>query len=218
MRGMILAAGRGTRMKHLTDHLPKPLIKVGNRYLIEYSILAMAQAGISEVVINIAYRGDQIKTILGTGAQYGVSIEYSEEIEALETGGGILKALPLLGTDPFIVLSADIITNYPLQTLPAKLSGLAHLVLVDNPAFHPAGDFCLNQSHVYYGQGLTYTYANMGIYRPELFKQATPEKCPLIQLLKPAIQHNHITGEHFNGVWHNIGTEDDLIFANQQGL
>lgn len=217
MRGMILAAGRGSRMKALTNKIPKPLLKIGNRYLIEYAIHALSKAGIHEIVINISYHGDQIKSVLGNGKNYNVSIEYSEEIEPLETGGGILKALSLLGNDPFIVLSADIISNYPLEHLPTKLSRLAHLILVDNPVYRPHGDFCLNQSQVYYGHGEapTFTYANIGIYKPELFNGATFGKFPLIDILKPAIFRNEITGDHFKGVWHNIGTKEDLILASQ---
>lgn len=212
MRGMILAAGRGGRMGHLTDQAPKPLIKIGDRLLIEYSIDNLAKIGVTDIVINVSYRSDQIKSTLGNGARYGVAIEYSEEATALETGGGIVKALPLLGTDPFIVLSADIITDYPLQQLPQNLTALAHLILVDNPAFHPEGDFCLKGTHVCYAAGMTYTYANIGVYRPALFQEINfPHKFPLGALLKQAVMQEKISGEHFSGVWHNIGTEEDLL-------
>ena len=141
---MILAAGRGTRMRHLTENTPKPLIKVNGQHLIEYHIHSLAQAGIKQLVINLAYLGDQIRETIGDGSRYGVSISYSDEGEALETGGGIFKALTLLGPDPFIVVNGDIWTDYDFSELMQRGSSmgnrLAHLVLIDNPAHHPQGD------------------------------------------------------------------------------
>lgn len=210
MRGMILAAGRGSRMGHLTDDTPKPLLRLHGKYLIEYAIESFLRCGIRELVINISYLRDQIKAALGDGEKYGVKIFYSEEETALETGGGIFQALPLLGDDPFIVLSADVISNFPLQNLPKNPVGLAHIVLVDNPPFHPVGDFSLHADHVSLEPPTLYTYSNIGIYRKELFAKCEPGKFPLGVLLKKAVHEQKITGEHFKGTWCNLGTADQL--------
>src|SRR5262245_47836758 len=138
-KAMILAAGRGERMGELTSLQPKPLLRVAGHYLIEYAIANIKRAGISDIVINVSYRADQIKSALGDGKRYGVNIVYSEEKERLETGGGIFQALPLLGNEPFLVYSCDIITNYPLNLLPHQPNGLAHLIMVTNPVYHPHG-------------------------------------------------------------------------------
>jgi N-acetyl-alpha-D-muramate 1-phosphate uridylyltransferase len=210
MRAMILAAGRGERMGDLTKEVPKPLLKVKGQYLIEYALQTLIKAGIQDVVINICYRGEQIKQALGNGARYGINIIYSEEQQALETGGGIFQALPLLGPKPFLVLSSDIISDYPISQLPNQPTGLAHLVLIDNPSFHPIGDFSLNGDKVSLGQSATYTFANIGIYKPELFKDCQPGRFRLGDLLKKEIQNQQITGEYYQGLWHNIGTLTEL--------
>lgn len=210
MRAMILAAGRGERMGLLTAHTPKPLLRVGNQYLIEYSLQTLMKANIKEVVINICYLGEQIKEALGNGERYGIHIEYSEEVEALETGGGIFQALPLLGKEPFIVLSADVITDYSLQKLPKNPQGLAHLVLVDNPPYHANGDFCLKEGKIYCGEKSTLTFSNIGIYRPEFFADCQPGKFRLGSLFREKIKEDALTGEHYSGQWHNMGTPDDL--------
>jgi MurNAc alpha-1-phosphate uridylyltransferase len=210
MRAMILAAGRGERMGALTQTIPKPLIKIAGQYLIEYSLRALAKIKINEVVINISYRGDQIKDALGNGERYGLTIHYSEEKEVLETGGGILQALPLLGKDPFIVISSDIISDYALERLPLEPAELAHLVLVDNPVFHPRGDFCLFGRRIYYGKGHTLTFGNIGVYRPELFADCKPGHFRLSEVLKVQIARQQISGEHYSGFWHNIGTAEQV--------
>lgn len=210
MRGMILAAGRGVRMGALTENTPKPLLKVAGRYLIEYSILALTRIGVRDIVINICYHADQIKEALGDGSRYNANIHYSEEEEALETGGGIFQALPLLGDQPFIVLSSDVITDYPLEKLPQNPEQLAHLVLVDNPVFHPMGDFCLAGSQIYLAIQNQFTFGNIGIYRPELFADCHPGKFRLGDLLKEAVKNSQVTGEHYRGVWYNMGTPEDL--------
>jgi MurNAc alpha-1-phosphate uridylyltransferase len=210
MRGMILAAGRGERMGALTAATPKPLLKVGGYYLIEYSLSALKKAGIHEVIINVCYLGDQIKRAIGDGSQYGLTIHYSEEKEALETGGGVFQALPWLGSDPFIVLSCDVVTDYDLQKLPKNPSGLAHLVLVDNPEYHTKGDFCLTGNKVYCGQQSTLTFSNIGVYRPELFTGCSPGKFRLGSLLRDRILQDKITGEHFKSIWYNLGRPEDL--------
>ena len=216
MRAMILAAGRGSRMGALTAKTPKPLLRVGGQYLIEYALKGLVAAGIKEMVINIAYQADQIRVALGDGTRYGCDILYSQEDEALETGGGILKALPLLGEAAFLVMSADIITDFPFATLPREPAGLAHLVMVDNPPYHPAGDFGLGSEAAWVmAEGAPkLTFANIGVYRPDLFAAATHcqgTAFPLRQLLLPAIARQQISGEYYAGHWHNVGTPEDLL-------
>lgn len=214
MRAMILAAGRGERMGALTEKTPKPLLRVADHYLIEYMINQLARANIREIVINVSYHGEQIKAALGNGDRYGVQLVYSEEVERLETGGGIFKALPLLGDKPFIVLSSDIITDFPLENLSQSPQGLAHLVLVDNPTFHPRGDFGLRHNVIDKQALPTFTFANIGVYRPELFANCEAGYFPLNRLLLPAIQQKQITGELYQGLWYNIGTPDTLQEVN----
>jgi MurNAc alpha-1-phosphate uridylyltransferase len=210
MRAMILAAGRGERMQHLTQDVPKALLRVRGRYLIEYALFSLKKIGIQEIVINVCYKADQIKAALGSGAQYGVTIIYSEEAEALETGGGIFQALPFLGQEPFIVLSCDVISDFRLQNLPEHPEKLAHLVLVDNPRFHPRGDFCLSGNHIYLGNDQTYTFSNIGLYRRELFAECKPGKFRLGDTLKQAILNAQVTGEYYKGFWENLGTPAQL--------
>lgn len=207
---MILAAGRGARMGTLTAETPKPLLKAAGHYLIEYSIFSLLKAGVREIVINVCYRAEQIKHALGDGSRYNATFHYSEEQEALETGGGIFQALPLLGNHPFIVLSSDVITNYPLQNLPAEPNALAHLVLVDNPSFHPRGDFCLQGETLYRAEQNQFTFGNVGVYRPELFANCQPGHFRLGDLIIKEVAASRITGEHYCGVWHNLGTPEDL--------
>ncbi len=214
MRAMILAAGRGERMGSLTANAPKPLLYVAGKYLIEYAIFSLVKAGIKEIVINVSYQAEQIKTALGDGKRYGVTIFYSEEKERLETGGGIFHALPLLGEEPFIVLSSDIITDYPLHQLPQQPEGLAHLVMVDNPPYHPEGDFGLREGRLVMNVQPTFTFGNISIFRPEFFKNCEPGHFRLTTLLIPAVLANQITGEHYRGAWYNVGTPSDLQEVN----
>lgn len=214
MRAMILAAGRGERMGRLTDRVPKPLLRIGENYLIEHVISSLIQANIREIIINVAYRGEQIKQALGEGDRYGVSIIYSEEKERLETGGGVFQALSLLGDQPFIVISSDIITDYPLEKLSRTPPKLAHLVLVDNPPYHPQGDFGLYGSNVDVRAAPLLTYSSIGIYRKELFAGCQPGYFRLTDVLLPAINNGQITGEHYRGTWYNIGTREDLEEMN----
>lgn len=207
---MILAAGRGERMGKLTADTPKPLLRAGGRYLIEYMIEQIKRAGITDIVINVAYRGEQIQQALGNGNQYGVHIEYSVEPERLETGGGIFQALPLLGSDPFLVVSSDVVTDFPLASLPQQPTGLAHLVLVKNPEFHPRGDFGLRDGLLDMNAKPAHTFANVGVYRPELFAACSPGYFPLNKILFPAIREGRVTGEFYQGSWFNIGTPEQL--------
>jgi MurNAc alpha-1-phosphate uridylyltransferase len=213
-RAMILAAGRGERMGELTAHEPKPLLRVGNHLLIEYAIFRIKQAGIHEIIINVSYRGEQIKTALGDGSQYGVKLTYSDEPERLETGGGIFQALPFFGNEPFLVVSADVITDFPLQQLPTVPEGLAHLVMVKNPSYHPRGDYGLANGKIIRAHENLLTFANVGVYRPELFAQCEPGHFKLTRVLNPAIEASAVTGEQYNGSWFNIGTAEDLQEVN----
>lgn len=209
-RAMILAAGRGERMGKLTETTPKCLLNVGGKYLIDYAIASMKQAGIEEIIMNISWQAEKIKQALGNGEKYGIKIIYSEEPERLETGGGIFKALPLLGENPFIVMSSDIITDFPLNQLPQKPQGLAHIILVKNPHYHPAGDYGLDQKKILLKASQTFTHGNIGVYRPELFANCHPEHFRLTKVLNPAIEIGKVTGEIYQGKWHNVGTPEDI--------
>jgi MurNAc alpha-1-phosphate uridylyltransferase len=212
MRAMILAAGRGERMRPLTDATPKPLLPVGGKPLIAYHLEALAELGVREVVINLAWLGSQIRSALGRGESWGVTIEYSlEEQGALETGGGIFQALPLLGDEPFIVLSGDIWTEYSLRELPQlSADDVAHFVLVPNPDFHERGDFGLRDRRVVDGTQERYTYANIGVFRPEFFAGCRPGKFPLAPLMFEWIRQGRVSGELFPGSWCNVGTPAQL--------
>lgn len=215
MKAMILAAGRGERMKELTQDTPKPLIKIAGRFLIEYAIQNLKNAGFHEIVINVSYQKEKIKNTLKDGRDYGVHIAYSEEEERLETGGGIVNALPLLGNKPFLVMSADIITDYPLTKLKLAQNTLAHLIVVDNPSFHAQGDFGLENGYVDHKAKHRYTFANIGIYHPDLFRSCQPCFFPLRDVLFPAIEQQQVTGEFYQGIWHNIGTPEDVALIEK---
>jgi MurNAc alpha-1-phosphate uridylyltransferase len=213
MRAMVLAAGRGERMRPLTDTEPKPLLRVRGKRLIEYHLERLAAGGFREVVVNTAWLGDMIPAALGSGGQYGLSITYSHERpEALETGGGIFKALPLLGSGPFLLVNGDVWTDVDLGALKRDPpdGSLAHLVLVRNPPQHPRGDFVLEDGAVSEGEGLRHTYSGVGIYRPEFFAGCTPGKFPLLPLLRRAIERRALSGELHQGRWYDIGTTERL--------
>lgn len=212
MKAIILAAGRGERMRPLTDNLPKPLLKVGGKMLIEYHLEKLKSAGISEVVINHAWLGDKIEQALGDGSRYGLNILYSAEIEALETAGGIINALPLLGKDDvFVVINGDVYCDYDISNLPTSISGLAHLLLVNNPLHHPQGDFVLTKSGTVDQEGENkLTYSGIGVYHPDLFKDYAKGKQALAPVLRGAMQHHQVSGEFYQGVWHDIGTPERL--------
>lgn len=218
MRAMILAAGRGERMGILTEYTPKPLLKVAGRCLIEYSLLALAASGINEIVINLCYHRELIKSTLGDGSRYGVALHYSEEETALETGGGVYQALPWLGAEPFLVISSDIITDFPIQFLPKNPDKLAHVVLVDNPAYHTKGDFTLQKNQVVPPVGSTLTFGNISVLRPEFFADCKAGRFRLGDMLKNAVTQQAITGEHYQGSWFNIGTPNELARANESLL
>ena len=208
MKAMILAAGKGERMRPLTLTKPKPLLAVGGKRLIEYHLLALAQAGFGEVVVNHAWLGQQIEDYLGDGARYGLAIEYSREAEPLETGGGIRHALPLLGKEPFLVVNGDIWTDYDFTQLRGPLAGQAHLVLVDNPAHHPDGDFTLVEGQVRDQPGLT--YSGIAVLDPSLFDDQGDTAFKLAPLLRRAMAVGQVTGEHHRGHWIDVGTPQRL--------
>ncbi len=212
MKAFILAAGLGKRMRPLTDHMPKPLLMAGGKRLIEYHLAALVSAGITEIVINHARFGEQIEAALGDGSRYGAQISYSPEgDQVLETGGGIVKALPLLGAAPFVVVNADVWTDYSFAHLPEQPDGLAHLVLVDNPAHHAEGDFILREGKVYSeGEGGKLTFSGIGVYRPKLFAECVPGVFPLAPLLRQGMQQELVKGEHYAGRWMDIGTPERL--------
>lgn len=215
MKAMILAAGRGERMRPLTDKTPKPLLQAGGKALIEYHLEALARAGFSQVVINHAWLGEQIEQALGDGRRYGVQIEYSSEGTALETAGGIVKALPLLG-EVFLALNADIWTDYPLEHLPQAPPGLAHLVMVDNPQHHPQGDFALVDTQLSEAGESRLTFSGIGIYRASLFDQLAPGVRALGPLLREAMQQGKVSGEHYHGQWLDVGTPERLVWLDEQ--
>lgn len=211
MKAMILAAGKGERLRPLTLHTPKPLVRAGGVPLIEYHLRALVEAGFDELVINHAWLGEQIEAHLGDGAALGVHIRYSPEGEPLETGGGIHRALPLLGDEPFLVVNGDIWTDYDFHRLKAPMTGLAHLVLVDNPAHHPAGDFSLSNGRVQETVGeAALTYSGIAVLSPRLFEGCQPGAFKLAPLLRQAIAEGQVSGEHFNGCWIDVGTHERL--------
>lgn len=197
-------------MRPLTDHTPKPLLSAGGKCLIEYHIEALAQAGFRELVINHAHLGEQIEQKLGDGQRYGVAIRYSAEGQALETGGGIFRALPLLGDEPFVVVNGDVWCDYPYERLRQRTVAWAHLVLVDNPPQHPQGDFVLREGRVYDEEGARLTFSGIGIYHPRLFAQCRPGAFPLAPLLRQAMAEERVSGEHYQGYWSDIGTPERL--------
>ena len=211
MKAMILAAGRGERMRPLTDRTPKPLLRVGGLCLIEYHLRALERAGIHEVVINLGHLGDQIEALLGDGQRYGLSIRYSHEGEhILDTGGGIHHALPLVGDEPFLVINGDVFTDFPFAGLPARPAALAHLVLVANPGHHPHGDFSLENGQVQSEGTPRYTFSGIGVYRPELFADCDAGVFPLAPILRRAMASDQVSGELYGGLWCDVGTPERL--------
>ena len=217
MKAMILAAGKGERLRPLTLHTPKPLVPVAGVPLIEYHLRALAAAGISDVVINHAWLGQQIEDHLGDGARFGVQIRYSAEHEPLETGGGIFRALPLLGAEPFLLVNGDIWTDYSFDNLPRSLNGLAHLVLVDNPAHHPQGDFALQDGQVLNASAgqPSLTYSGLALLSPHLFAGCTDGAFKLAPLLRQAMAAGQVSGEHYGGRWVDVGTHERLAEVEQ---
>lgn len=211
---MILSAGRGERMQPLTDTTPKALLEVAGEPLIVRHLRALREAGIEDVVVNLSHLGEQIRDALGDGEKLGVHIRYSPEpTPPLETGGGIRQALPLLGPDPFWVVNADVLTDYRFAAPSLADSDDAYLVLVDNPAHHPEGDFCYEEGRVREQSGVRLTFAGIGFYRPRLFEAYGSGRFQLAPLLHTAIRGDRTSGEHYRGLWSDIGTAERLAEA-----
>jgi MurNAc alpha-1-phosphate uridylyltransferase len=216
MRAMILAAGRGERLRPLTDEIPKPLVPIAGKPLIEYHLEALATSGFREIVINQGHLGSQLPDALGDGERWGVHIHWSDEQpEALETGGGIFKALPLLGSAPFLVINGDIWTNYAFSRLRAVKCDWAHLVMVPNPGHNPGGDFALDCGRISESGDARLTFSGIGVYNPRLFVSCRPGKFSVVPLLKAAMTDHLVTGEMFTGAWDDIGTPERLNKLNQ---
>jgi len=215
---MILAAGRGERLRPLTDNTPKPLLIAGSRRLIEHHLYSLSKAGFNNVVINIGHLGQQIIDRIGDGSQYQLSIQYSDERNGiLETGGGIFKALPLLKSENFLVINGDIWTDLDLSTLPEEIDSLAHLVLVSNPVHHLQGDFSLRGNLLYEKNDTdpSWTYSGIGIYSHALFQECEKERFALAPLLREHLAEGQITGEVYNGLWFDIGSNERLVELNR---
>lgn len=212
MKAMILAAGRGERMRPLTDTVPKPLLLAGGKPLIVHLIERLRREGFRDLVINYAYLGQRLLSVLKDGRHLGVRIRYSAEPEnALDTGGGIFNALPLLGKSPFLVVNGDVWTDYPFHRLAQEsLPYLAHLVMVNNPPHHPEGDFALIEGKVNHRSGPRLTFSGLGVYRPELFDGQEGGRFPLAPLLRAAAMRGKVSAEYYDGQWIDVGTPQRL--------
>lgn len=215
---MILAAGRGERLRPLTDSTPKPLLKAGPRLLIEYHLHSLSDAGFTDVVINTGHLGQQIMDRLGDGSRYQLAIHYSDERDAvLETGGGIVKALPLLKSENFLVINGDIWTDFDLSLLPEKIDSLAHLLLVNNPEHHTQGDFSLQGELLCEANDTvqSWTYSGIGVYSHALFQHCVEGRFPLAPLIREQMVNGRISAEVYDGVWFDIGTVERLDGLNR---
>jgi N-acetyl-alpha-D-muramate 1-phosphate uridylyltransferase len=216
MKAMILAAGRGERMRPLTDHIPKPLLLVAGKAIIEHTIIQLVAAGFTELVINHAHLGKQIEAKLGNGQSFGATIHYSPEGEqGLETAGGIINALPLLGDEVFLVVNGDIATDFDFASLKNVAVDLAHLVLVPNPEHHPNGDFGLDDTGLVYEHASEqFTFSGIGLYSPQLFENLPAGSRKLGLLLRQAIAKQRVSGQKHTGFWMDIGTPERLQALN----
>lgn len=212
---MVLAAGRGERLRPLTDRTPKPLIAVRGKPLIVWHLEALARAGVREVVVNLSWLGEQIRTALGDGSGWGLRIYYSAEGPVpLESGGGIFRALPLLGESPFILVNGDVFTDFDHRGLVLPAGADAHLQLVPNPPHHPRGDFSLQSGWIGEADTPRYTYSGIGIFSPALFAGCTDGRFPLLPLLRRAIAARRLSGALFTGAWTDVGTMARLESLN----
>lgn len=218
---MIFAAGKGERMGGLTRACPKPLLKVNGQSLIVYHLKKLAAIGVKDCLINVRYLGEEIQQALGDGSQFGIHIHYSVETEALETAGGIIQALNFFEDQPFILMSADVFSDYPLEKLLNVLNDkkrLAHLVMVDNPSHHQQGDFAIQTDDFLSLEGEKLNYAGIGIYHPQLFGNYAPGYRKIGDVLKEAISKKQVTGEYYAGRWLNVDTPERLALAARVSL
>jgi MurNAc alpha-1-phosphate uridylyltransferase len=217
MRAMILAAGRGERLRPLTDTTPKPLLEVAGKLLIEHHLERLASAGFREIVINLSHLGDKIRDTLGNGSNWDLNIHYSPEpVGALGTGGGIKQALPHLGEAPFAIINGDVFTDYPLSRLRAIKCDQSHLVLVPNPAHNPNGDFALAGGYVIENQQPHFTFSGISVYHPRFFDTAAAGNFSVVPMLQSAMAQQQVTGQLYKGVWHDIGTVERLEELRRQ--
>ncbi len=215
-RAMILAAGRGERMRPLTDTTPKPLLRVQGKPLIDRHVERLAEAGIAIIVINLAWLGSMIRDHLGDGGRFGVAIHYSDEApKALETAGGLFRALPLLGPDPFLAVNGDVFTDYPFARLDLAADRDAHLVLVPNPPQHPRGDFGVVDGAAVEAAPERFTYSGIAVYRPEFFAGCREGTFPLKPLLLRAMAAGRCSAEVYRGMWEDVGTPARLEALNR---
>lgn len=216
MHALIFAAGRGERMRPLTDVTPKPLLEVRGKRLIEWHLEALATAGVRNVVINTSHLAEQFPAALDDGSRWGLYIDYAYEGPTpLETGGGMLNALPLLGAAPFIAVNGDIWTNFDFSTLPQNPHGLAHLVMIDNPAHHAQGDFALRDGLLHDEAAPSLTFAGIGVYRPALLANCKPGIFSVVPSLRAVMREGNVSGEHFRGRWTDVGTPERLSALNR---
>lgn len=217
MRAMILAAGRGERLRPITDDIPKALVEVGGKSVLEWHLERVSAAGITQVVINLGWHGEQIVERIGRGEQYGIDISYSDEgDEVLETGGGIHKALPLLGDDPFLVVNSDIFTDMPVPAIRLRDEHLGHLVTVPRPGYLEHGDFNIEDGLIRRTENPRYTYAGFAIYRPELFARCEAGRFSVVPLMFAAADAGRLSGSVYEGQWADIGTPERLATLRQQ--
>lgn len=228
MKAMILAAGFGERMRPLTDHLPKPMLNVGGKPLLQYHLEALAQIGVKDVIINLAHLGEKITAFVCDGKRFGLTVCYSQEPEPLETAGALLKALPLLGDASFILINGDVWSDFPLQQLyrySLATNELAHLILIPNPDFHPHGDFApdaqgwlANEETIVHDNLTKYTFSGISLIDPKLINQYPQKrhKFPLGEVLRHGINHQHISAEIYRGRWSDVGTPQRLQLLNDE--
>lgn len=214
MKAMILAAGEGQRLRPLTATTPKPLVKVGQHCLIEYHLLSLRKIGVSEVVINISYLAEKIENFLGDGSRYGLKLHYSIEPQILGTGGGILQALPLLGAEPFLLISADIWSDYAYSQALLHSNNDAHLVLVKNPDYHTRGDYGLDAGDMIVRAAPLYTFAGIAKIDPKIFQHSVAGNFSIAPLIEASIAKRKVSGEFFQGAWFNVGTLVELEKLN----
>ena len=216
MIAMILAAGRGERLRPLTDTLPKALVEVHGVSLLERHLGALKSVGIETVVINLGWQGEQIVERIGSGSGFGLNVVYSPEGEnILETGGGIQRALPMLGADPFLVINADIFTDMPLPEATLGANDQAHLILVPTPADKEGGDFDLDDGRVCNGGAAEYTFSGVSVYRPEFFADCAPGRFSVVPMLRTAADAGQLAGSVYAGLWRDVGTPERLAELNK---